>query len=149
MNNELLTQYYKNEMLSIKENTSHGWAIHAKPIMLLSIINNIEEHKIDTNKIIFDDELCSTYYFLYSQYTSKGSYTSPIYPFYYLRNDGFMSLKLTNESVHLRRTPSRKYLQENVQYASFDNALWDLLQDAESREYLKQSIINYFFKSNE
>ena len=43
------------------------------------------------------------------------------------------------------RTPSAKYLRENVQYASFDNALWDLLQDEETRNYFREVIINHFF----
>ena len=41
-------------------------------------------------------------------------------------------------------TPSAKYLRENLLYAKLDDELWDLLQDAENREYLKRSIIERY-----
>ena len=149
MSNKFLTQYYENMLLSVKESTSHGRSIHAKAILLLAIIKNIEEHKIIANKIFYNNELRETYNFLFDQYIPEYPITSPVYPFYYLRNDGFMSLKFEEENIKLRKTPSTKYIQDNVQYASFDNALWDILQDEQSRDTLKHSIINYFFKSNE
>ncbi len=33
---------------------------------------------------------------------------------------------------------------DNVEYAFLDNALWDILQDRETRELLKNEIIRFF-----
>ena len=43
-----------------------------------------------------------------------------------------------------RHTPSAKYLREHLQYAKLDDELWELLQDAENREYFKQNIMNRY-----
>ncbi len=37
-----------------------------------------------------------------------------------------------------------KYLRENLLYAKLDDELWELLQDAESREYLRESIVKRY-----
>ena len=37
-----------------------------------------------------------------------------------------------------------KYLRENLLYAKFDDELWEILQDAESREYIRRNIITRF-----
>lgn len=41
-------------------------------------------------------------------------------------------------------TPSAKYLQEHLLYAKLDDELWELLQNAEYREFIRKSIITRF-----
>ena len=41
-------------------------------------------------------------------------------------------------------SPSAKYLREHLLYAKLDDDLWELLQDTESREYIKQNIIRRY-----
>lgn len=40
-------------------------------------------------------------------------------------------------------------LYDKVDYAHLDNALWDLLQDAENRARLREEIVNHFFDESE
>ena len=68
--------------------------------------------------------------------------TNPEYPFYYLRNDGVYNIKGRTD----KRTPSAKYLRDHCEYAYFDDALWELLQDPVSREELRNTIINHYLR---
>ena len=46
------------------------------------------------------------------------------------------------------RTPSAKLIRENVKYAYLDNALWDLLQEQEMRDYFRKIIIEHYLKDD-
>lgn len=69
-----------------------------------------------------------------------------IRPFFHLSSAPFYHLiwKQESESPKKSTTPSAKYLRENLLYAKLDDELWELLQDAESREYIKQNIIRRY-----
>ena len=132
--------YYKNMLLSANQKVTNGKANIAKPILLLTIFELIEEGYIIGNKIFFDQLLISTYKRIFKQYAE--TITNPEYPFYYLRNDGFYYIKGRTD----KRTPSAKYLRDHCEYAYFDNVLWELLQDPESREELRNVIINHYLR---
>lgn len=68
--------------------------------------------------------------------------TSPIYPYYYLKGEEFYYLI----GSHYPKTPSAKFLRENVEYASLDDDLWQLLQDEGARNEIKEAIISYFIE---
>ena len=142
--NDLKLQYYKVLLLSIKRSNRSGVYVNAKPILVLSFFNLVEKKEIKENKFFFDENLIQTYIELCKFYEQKKSITSCIYPFYHIRNDGFINLTFENHPTKLPHTPSAKYLRDNVKYASFDNALWDLLQDVETRNILKATIVNHF-----
>ena len=69
-----------------------------------------------------------------------------IRPFFHLSSASFYHLiwKQGAEVLKKSTTPSAKYLREHLLYAKLDDELWELLQDAESREYIKQSIIRRY-----
>jgi hypothetical protein len=58
------------------------------------------------------------------------------YPYYYLKKESFYIL---NGQIN-RKTPSDRYIIENIQYAQFDDDLWILLQVKENREKIKTII---------
>ena len=60
-------------------------------------------------------------------------------PFWHLASDGFWHLH-SNELSSMKTTPSRKWLKENVNYASFDEDLWVLLMNMEWRRKLEDFI---------
>ena len=132
--------YYKNMLVSANQKVTHGKANIAKPILLLTFFELIEEGHIIGNKIHFDQLLVSTYKRIFKQYEKV--ITNPEYPFYYLRNDGFYNIKGRTD----KRTPSAKYLRDHCEYAYFDDALWELLQDPVSREELRNTIINHYLR---
>ena len=67
-------------------------------------------------------------------------------PFFHLSSASFYRLiwKQGVEQSHKASTPSAKYLRENLLYAKLDDELWELLQDAENRDYIKQNIISRY-----
>ena len=132
--------YYKNMLLSATQKVTNGKANIAKPILLLTFFKLIEEGHIIGNKILLDEQLISTYKKIFKEYAEV--ITNPEYPFYYLRNDGFYFIKGRTD----KKTPSAKYLRDHCEYAYFDDGLWELLQDPESREELRNTIINHYLR---
>jgi len=145
--NDLRLQYYKVVLLSVKRSRKKGVYINAKPILLLSFFDLIIKGIVKENKFVFDKNLIHIYAEICKQYEQDKSTTPCVYPFYHIRNDGFVNLTFKDNSTKLPHTPSAKFLRENVKYASFDNALWDLLQDAEARRILREAVINHFLTS--
>jgi len=141
MNQGLKILYYKNQLLSMKVAKSYGRANIAKPIMFLAIICGIEDGNIKTNYIQYSESLIATYNKLFGQY-SNSPVTSPVYPYYYLGSEDFYFIK----GKKAQTTPSAKFLRENVEYACLDEDLWELLQDSETRNELRDAIIQHFIR---
>lgn len=66
------------------------------------------------------------------------------YPFYHIKSDGFWKLEWKADSPAVPAAPSDKFLRENLAYAMLDNALWDILQEKEVRDFYKAAIIDYY-----
>ena len=62
-------------------------------------------------------------------------------PFYHLQNDGFWHIQYQNLPIYIN---SVKAINNHVEYAYLDNALWDLLQDKEARKTIKEEIVRFF-----
>lgn len=135
----LKVTYYKNLLLSMNVAKHNGEIIIAKPIMLLTLLSLIEDGELIGNKFLYDDRLIARYKNLFFEYKPT-SFTSPIYPFYYLNSEEFYMIKGDTS----RRTPSTKFLRENVEFAAFDDELWELLQDSAVREEFRDAIIRHF-----
>lgn len=141
-------QLYKTMILQTRRGASrNGGIINAKPIFVLSLIEVIRRNAYKFNKIYFDDELNSVYKQLYVRYNPNLT-LAPLYqPFYYLVNDGYWHIKWAKQPESNAR-PSAKLLREYASYGYLDNALWDLLQDEEVRNYFENQIISYFLSSS-
>ena len=131
----------------MKRGNYRGRVYNAKPIFILFILDQIDRRIIKDNRIYFSSLTCDNSYALFShQYTDK---PTPIqYPFYHLQNDAFWCLVWKENEMKIN-TPSAKFIRDNIEYAYLDNALWDLLQDAENRRYLRDAIVNHFFRNSE
>ena len=141
MGQGLKISYYKNLLLSMNVARSHGQVNIAKPIMMLAIICGIEEGCIKANRIQYSESLRTNYNKLFGQ-CSSSPITSSVYPYYYLGSEDFYFIK----GKKARTTPSAKFLRENVEYACLDDELWELLQDPETRNELRDAIIQHFIK---
>ena len=106
----------------------------------------ISDNKCSNNKLYFTKEL-DLYYTTTCQRWGNDKKTPIQYPFYYLLFDEYWHITYTNHDVVQPKTPSKKFLIDNVNYASFDNALWDMLQDASIRAELRTVIIKQFLNS--
>ena len=141
MRNEYIYDLYRIAFLSVKQKCTGGVPNAAKPVLIIAVIEGIAAGEIKNNQIKFQD--------IETRYVSKLKEWQPEktplkYPFYHLEGDGFWHLKWRTAPPTQRISPSAKYLRDNLDYAFFDNALWDLLQEEEARKGYIDAIIKYF-----
>lgn len=138
--NTILVSFYKDAFSSLHCAVSKGKANIAKPLLLISILDLIDSVGQDNH---FDiPSVKNMYEKLQKQY---GTTTPYQYPLYFLENEVFFHLKWKGIRIKTH-TPSAKLIRENVEYAYLDNALWDLLQNPQTREYFRTVIVNNFLK---
>lgn len=149
MKNALLSTYTEM-ILSIHTGSIDGKVALSKPLYITSIIEAIEWDALTENEIKISNEFIRKRFGqLYEQVNGnrKGYEVSFfVRPFFHLSSASFYRLiwKQGVEQSNKASTPSAKYLRENLLYAKLDDELWELLQDAESREYIKQNIIRRY-----
>lgn len=137
-------------MLSIHTGSINGKAALSKPLYIISIIEAIEWDALTENEIMVSNEFIRKRFGqLYEQVNGnrKGYEVSFfVRPFFHLSSASFYHLIWEQGVEHPKKstTPSAKYLRENLLYAKLDDELWELLQDAESREYIKKNIIRRY-----
>lgn len=138
--NQILISFYKDAFKSLHCSVCNGKVNIAKPLLLLAMLDlmdySTQDNRIDISNII------KKYTELQKQYESTTPYQ---YPIYFLENEEFFHLKWRNTRIKTH-TPSAKLIRENVEYAYFDNALWNLLQDKQMRECFKTVITSNFLK---
>lgn len=145
----LRTSYYKNLLISLKRGSYQGVFSNAKPLFYLAIFKGIEEGWIMGNIIKYDEQLESKYLEMYNIYDAVTK-LAPFYkPYYHSTGEPFYDIhwkagkKPDFNKVH---TPSPKLIRDYCEYAYFDDGLWELLQDPESREELRNTIINQYLR---
>ena len=143
---------YDEMLKQLKLGFRDGKVATSKPVYVLSIIECIDTKQLTENKIYFNNKDIRTHYKNLSE-RYRGQITTAflpffIRPFYHLSSEPFYDLIWKEDDVPPLKshTPSGKYLRENLAYAKLDDDLWELLQDKENREYLKQTIINRYLK---
>ena len=65
------------------------------------------------------------------------------YPYYFMNSESFWHLKW-KENYIKTKAPSAKFIRDNIEYAYLDNALWDLLQEPEVRQQLREALVSHF-----
>lgn len=148
--NPLKERYYLGEIFKTKLGNSHGVIIKAKPIYLLTIIDNISCGFLKENKLYFNDKnLLDRYNYLYNDIMPDMKISPMILPFYHLSSESYYEIKWSGVPFRPSpkgHSPSGRYLTNNYECASLDNGLWDILQDTDSRKRFRNEIFNYFFK---
>lgn len=143
MINSIQVLTYHDILRSIKRGSYKGIFINAKPLLIMAVIDAIDRSLLSDNKILFDKSLEDIYKETCLRYDFP---VTPFFkPFYYLSYDEFWHLKWKTVAYN-EQHPSPKFLRENIEYASLDNILWDLLQDQETRDYFRKSIEDYYLK---
>lgn len=144
----LKTSYYKNLLISLKRGGYNGVLSNAKPLFYLAIFKGIEEGWIMGNKIQFDIQLEKVYLELYATYDSFSKPAPFFKPFYHSKGEPFYGIHWKEGEMpeHKWHTPSAKFLRDHCEYAYFDCGLWELLQDSETREDLKNTIISHYLR---
>lgn len=142
-NNSILISLYADAIRLLHCQVCRGKVNTAKPLLLLAMINLVEQGRAEDG--VFDIKLIkSEYEMLQKQYAATTPYQ---YPLYFLENEGFYHLKW-NETRVITHTPSAKLIRENVKYAYLDNALLNLLQQKEMRDYFRELIETHYLQDN-
>ena len=136
---------FTNRILNLRQAKIHGEVIVAKPVLLLALIDGIGQGIFKENKFVLNEWLEDRYLKLMVENTTHSQFDKPsdiANPFWHLASDGFWHLH-GKEVQKMKTTPSRKWLKENVSYASFDEDLWILLQNQTLREKLRNFIVEH------
>ncbi len=139
--------YYCNcfAKLNVSKTKERGTANH-KPILILTVLELITQHLIVKNQIFISDELIETFKKYWSILVNDSIYVDAIhYPFFHLRREGFWHLKFRDTYNEGERIKTTNKLKEKVEYAYLDRELFELLQDAVSRQVLVDSLVSTWF----
>lgn len=147
---EAILSIYTEMMLSIHTGSINGKTALSKPLYIIAIIEAMEWEALTENEIMLSNEFIHKRFgLLYEQVNgNRKGYEMSFFvrPFFHLASASFYHLIWRKGVISPKNsaTPSAKYLRENLLYAKFDDELWELLQDVESREYIKQNIIRRY-----
>lgn len=140
--------YYCKKFASLNVSRSSGVAPN-KPILLLSVIELISQGQIRQNQIILSAELIATFLNLWSHLEPLRKPDIGL-PFFHLKGDKFWyhQPKPGFESAIASGIKIRSVglLRETVQYAYFDEELFELLRHSDSRSALIDVLINTWFR---
>lgn len=122
--------------------------------LVLAIIDLFEAGKIDTNRLIFDDELESHFHLnirmLDSNLNEKDALIE--YPFYYLSKDGYWSLKVkpgmevefNRIFTEFKERFTKRRIKDTVEYAQLSVEFMKVLSDKTSRDLLRNALVVKF-----
>lgn len=107
--NSILLSLYNDAFASIHCQIYKGKLNIAKPLIIMSMFELIEQEHVFLNKFYIADIKES-----YERLQKKYSATTPYqYPLYFLENESFYHLKWKNGRIKTH-TPSAKLIRENV-----------------------------------
>ncbi|MFQ3607969.1 MAG: HNH endonuclease [Chloroherpetonaceae bacterium] len=142
-------QHYIQKFQKLRVDRAHaGFAPH-KPILLLSVIECVAHGYIQTNKVFITPELVATFKENWSILASDTFQPRFALPFYHLTSDRFWKLhaKEGYENAVAMRGTMRNFahLNEAIEYAELPENLFQLLLEKESREILRQVLLDTYF----
>ena len=144
----LKASYYTNLILSTNRGYNKGIASNAKPMYLLAVMRGIEEGVLIGNKIIYDDTISNIYLEVCQEHEPWRCPAKFYKPYFHMKSEPYYYIKWKNgiSMTNAMQTPSAKFLRENVEYACLDDDLWELLQDKDTRNELREAIIQHFIR---
>lgn len=148
MENELLR--YLKKLTHLNRASKDGIKAPHKPILLLSIIELIAEGGIRDNRIEITADLIARFRDNWSRLIVSNTFQPNFsLPFFHLKSEGFWHLQtyfgkeiLITSSQSIR---SFAQLKESVDYAYFDDALFQILLQPKSREEIYQILMAKYF----
>ena len=149
---EKTLEYYIYKLTHLRRDNKFGGAPH-KPILLLSVISNIESALIKNNKIYITPELVGVFKKLWSVLVdSEKHHCVFALPFYHLSSEAFWNLKANRgfESAVQSKISMKSFsnLNSAIEYAFIDEELFFLMKNKENIEILKNVILEKYFPNS-
>ncbi|RKU29989.1 hypothetical protein C6497_05290 [Candidatus Poribacteria bacterium] len=146
MSNNNILQEYIQKITDLNIDRATGNAPH-QPILLLSIIELIEQEIVCENKIIPSPELVE----IFIKYWSIVENRKPnlAMPFYHLKKKGFWHHQANHGQENtlsvIKQIRKGQDLRKIIAYGYFNDDLFELLKNPDSRELIRQTIIEKYF----
>ncbi len=127
-----------------------GVAPH-KPILLLSICNGVEQKQIKSERIYITPELVANFKDNWNLLVITKHNSRFTYPFFHLKNENGKFWNLIPNTGHektlseIEDSPSLKTINLVVEYAEIDKELFLLLSNKESRNELRNILLEVYF----
>jgi putative restriction endonuclease len=122
-----------------------------KPVLLLSILDLLDRGVIAENKVPLSDELARSFRRHFDVVRERDDQPTVQYPFFHLSGDQFWELVPKPGEAAIYRSgatsgaPSVAELRRRVAYGQFDDHLWALMSDRQSRYLLRNALIARYF----
>lgn len=144
--NQLRVQSIIERILAMRIRKRNGLIIKAKPLLILTLIDEFETIAKGMNKIYFSSVLVDYYKQTCHKLTSE-KLTNICYPFWHMKSESFWQIRLRQGYPELLPTKSvsSKWIRDNVDYVELDPILFDALIDMEERKEIRSAILNYYF----
>lgn len=140
--------HYAKKFSKLRVDRSRGVAPH-KPILLLSVIEQLEQGKVQRNQFYLSPELVATFLKYWGQFGSANHNADIALPFFHLQGDSFWHLRANPgfEATVASKTKIRglNALRNVIKYAYVDEALFSLLSVNETRKELTNVVIDSWF----
>lgn len=149
----ILFQYFK-KLTKLKRDTKEGIKAPHKPILLLSILEAIAVGEIRENRIEITADLVARFKDNWKRLVVSNTFQPNFsLPFFHLRTSGFWFLKTyVGKQILITSSKSIKsfaQLKDSVEYAYFDDALFEILLQPKAREEIYQILIAKYFNGND
>ncbi|TAF67796.1 MAG: restriction endonuclease [Cytophagales bacterium] len=141
---KLLDQYIAKLTKLNRGVTQYGKAPH-KPVFLLAILDEIEQGRITENKVYITPELVATFKDNFALLVDTPHKADFIQPFHYLQGDKFWFVQGKDNQLVSTFIRSFNILNEKVDFGFFDDDLFMLLAQANTRDIIKVVLLDTFF----
>lgn len=119
-----------------------------KPFLLLSVMDLIAQHAIDTNHIRLNADLIDAFDLYWARVVGNGRESNPEMPFNHLRSEGFWHLVdeegIEPDLTNVDRNEIFRRVRNQKLFARFDPELFALLHAPESRDSLRRVLIEQY-----
>ena len=122
-----------------------------KPVLLLSILDLLDRGVIAENRVLLSDELAGSFRRYFDVVRDRDDQPTIQYPYFHLSGDQFWELVPKPGEAPIYRigatsgAPTVAELRRRVAYGQFDNRLWALMSDPQSRYLLRNALIARYF----
>ncbi|ANV92080.1 HNH endonuclease [Picosynechococcus sp. PCC 8807] len=143
--------YYQQQFKKLRVDRSRGTAPH-QPIMLLSVIEQIEQKHITVNRIYPNASLITTFSKYWSYLAGENHRNSMHLPFFYLKSSKFWHLKVKaglETAIKGFKPKSVNTLTALIDYAYLDPELFALLQRMGDRSILIMTLLDEWFPNKQ
>ncbi len=144
--------YYLHCFDNLRRDRKNGGAPH-KPILLISLIQLFELHRIDSNEIFVTPEIVGMFQSIWNKLVKSEHHMSFALPFYFMKSEPFWKL-IPNQGCEkwvAAKSAMRTFSNLNiaVKCVEIDFELYQLLKEKSNRDVLIAFLLNAYFSISE